>query len=233
MFKSRSYQPELLDSDDIPTQDLYQNLRELNFINTWLGGHDITTAGIEKFKQVLKNATIADIGCGGGDNLKAIAKWARKRNISIKLVGIDLKKDCIDFARENCKDFPEISFIESDYRLVDQEFDVIMSALFCHHLNDTQMVAYLEWCQKYARKGFFINDLQRHPLAYYSIKYLTALFSKSYLVKNDAPLSVIRGFSKQELEKMLNEAEVKKNQIEWKWAFRYLISSSKISINPT
>jgi len=233
MFKLRSYQPELLDATDIPTQDLYQNLRELNFINTWLGGHDITLAGIKLFEGILPNSTIADVGCGGGDNLKAIANWARKKEISVKLIGIDLKKDCIDFARKNCKDFPEISFIESDYRLVEQEFDIIISALFCHHLNDAQMVEYLQWCQKYGRKGFFINDLQRHPLAYYSIKYLTALFSNSYLVKNDAPLSVWRGFTKNELKDLLLKAEIENWQIQWKWAFRYLISSNKISTNPT
>lgn len=225
MFEKRSYQAELLDADFIPKEDLYQNLRELNFINTWLGGHDITIAGLKKIKHVLENATIADVGCGGGDNLKAIAKWARKKGIALKLVGIDLKQDCVDFAKENCKDFPEISFIQSDYRHVKQEFDIIMSALFCHHLNDKQMVEYLQWCQKYSRKGFFINDLQRHPLAYYSIKYLTALFSKSYLVKNDAALSVWRGFKNDELKNMLAQANIKNAQIQWKWAFRYLIYS--------
>jgi 2-polyprenyl-3-methyl-5-hydroxy-6-metoxy-1,4-benzoquinol methylase len=227
MFENRSYQAELLDSDLIPREDLYQNLHELNFINTWLGGHDITIAGIKKFLHVLNNAIIADVGCGGGDNLKAIAKWARKKGITIKLIGIDLKQDCVDFATENCKDFPEISFIQSDYRLVKQEFDIIMSALFCHHLNDQQMVEYLQWCNTYSRKGFFINDLQRHPLAYYSIKYLTGLFSKSYLVKNDAALSVWRGFSRSELTTFLKHTEIKNAQIQWKWAFRYLIFANK------
>jgi hypothetical protein len=39
MFSARSLQPELLDSDAIPTNDLYQNLKELNTINTLLGGY--------------------------------------------------------------------------------------------------------------------------------------------------------------------------------------------------
>lgn len=225
MFKSRSFQAELLDDNNIPTQDLYQNLRELNFINTWLGGHAITLAGMRRSKHILHNSTIADIGCGGGDNLKAIAKWARNNDIAIKLVGIDLKKDCIDFARDNCKDFPEITFIESHYQLINQGFDIIFSALFCHHLDDAQMIEYLQWCNTHARKGFFINDLQRHPLAYYSIKYLTAIFSKSYLVRNDAPLSVQRGFTKKEFANLLNKAGIANAQIKWKWAFRYLISS--------
>ena len=41
-LQKRSYKKELLDSDDIPFQDIKRNMQELNFINTWLGGHDVT-----------------------------------------------------------------------------------------------------------------------------------------------------------------------------------------------
>ena len=78
-----------------------------------------------------------------------------------------------------------------------------------------------------AEKGFFIADLHRHPLAYYSIKLLTGLFSKSYLVKNDAPLSVLRGFSRKEWEALLAQPGIKNYSIRWKWAFRWLIIVEK------
>ncbi|OYW74945.1 MAG: hypothetical protein B7Z27_08945, partial [Sphingobacteriia bacterium 32-37-4] len=76
---------------------------------------------------------------------------------------------------------------------------------------------------KNALVGHFINDLQRHYLAYHSIKLLTIAFSNSYLVKNDAPLSVLRGFSKEELESMFAEAGITRYDIQWKWAFRWLV----------
>jgi hypothetical protein len=41
-FAIRSYQKELLDGDDIPFADMEVNLKELNTINTLLGGHNIT-----------------------------------------------------------------------------------------------------------------------------------------------------------------------------------------------
>ncbi len=72
-------------------------------------------------------------------------------------------------------------------------------------------------------KGFFINDLHRHPLAYYSIKLLTTVFSKSYLVKNDAPLSVARGFKASEWKKILKSAGINNYRVNWKWAFRHLV----------
>ncbi len=81
----------------------------------------------------------------------------------------------------------------------------------------------LQWMQQNSSKGFFINDLHRHPLAYYSIKWITKFFSKSYLVKNDAPLSVARGFKKEEWKYILNKAGIKTYTIQWQWAFRYLV----------
>ena len=83
------------------------------------------------------------------------------------------------------------------------------------------------WMKENCKTGFFINDLQRHPLAYYSIKWITKLFSRSYLVKNDAPLSVARAFEKKEWEQIFLKAGIKNYSIRWKWAFRYLIVYKK------
>jgi hypothetical protein len=77
--------------------------------------------------------------------------------------------------------------------------------------------------QRNSREGFFINDLHRHPLAYYSIKILTRLFSASYLVKNDAPLSVRRGFTAKEWKVLLESAGISRFRVSWKWAFRHLV----------
>jgi hypothetical protein len=53
------------------------------------------------------------------------------------------------------------------------------------------------------------------------------LFSKSYLVKNDAPLSVLRGFSRNEWKILMEKAGIKNYKIKWKWAFRWLILVEK------
>ena len=77
--------------------------------------------------------------------------------------------------------------------------------------------------EKEITKGFFINDLHRHWLAYYSIQNITRIFSRSYLVKNDAPLSVARGFKKDEWKELMKNAGIQNYSISWRWAFRYLI----------
>jgi 2-polyprenyl-3-methyl-5-hydroxy-6-metoxy-1,4-benzoquinol methylase len=226
-FSIRSYQSELLDAPDIPKKILFQNLKELDLINRTLGGHSITLSGI---RQLLtdKNKTynILDIGCGGGDAMKKMAGWARINGFKVKLTGVDMNPDCISYMKNACSEFSEINGVVSDYRdylKKVENIDIIHCSLFCHHLKDEELIELFSYMNKYSNVGFIINDLQRHWFAYYSIKYITRLFNGSALVKNDAPLSVLRGFKKTELQKLFETASVKNVFINWKWAFRYLV----------
>jgi 2-polyprenyl-3-methyl-5-hydroxy-6-metoxy-1,4-benzoquinol methylase len=223
----RSYEKELLDRNDIPFNDIKRNMQELEVINARLGGHAITLEGLKQILQGKKEPfSICEIGCGGGDNLKVISYWCNKRKISVKLSGIDINNDCIEYAGENCRELRSVQFIASDYRQVefrDNKPEIIFSSLFCHHLNDEQFVDMLLWCKRNSGRGFFINDLHRNLVAWFSIKLLSRLFSKSYLVKHDAPLSVKRGFKRKELAGLLQKAGIRNYRIQWKWAFRWLI----------
>jgi len=69
-----------------------------------------------------------------------------------------------------------------------------------------------------------MNDLHRHWLAWYLIKYITKFFSKSYLVKNDAALSVARSFKKTDWDFLFKQAGINNYSVNWKWAFRYLVT---------
>jgi len=166
-------------------------MKELEIINKYLGGHNNTIKGVrsllgirEKKESWTDSLKICEIGCGGGDNLKAIEYWCASKSIPVKFTGIDINGECITYARENCKKI-NAEWITSDYRLVNlkQKPDIIFSSLFCHHFSEKELPEQFAWMKKNSQLGFFINDLHRHPLAYYSISILTKIFSKSRLVK--------------------------------------------------
>jgi 2-polyprenyl-3-methyl-5-hydroxy-6-metoxy-1,4-benzoquinol methylase len=227
-LSKRNYQKELLDRDDIPFGDIRRNMFELDVINTWLGGHAISISGLRRLLSGRKDVRICEIGCGGGDNLRALVRWCHKKHIRIHVTGIDHNVHCIEVAKERWKD-GEAQWIHSDYRHVTfgrEKPDIIFSSLFCHHFTDEELVFQLRWMEANAGAGWFINDLHRHYLAYQSIRWLTKWFSGSYLVKNDAPLSVLRGFTRGEWQELLRLAGIDGSRIQWKWAFRWLISKS-------
>jgi 2-polyprenyl-3-methyl-5-hydroxy-6-metoxy-1,4-benzoquinol methylase len=228
-LSQRSYQKELLDEEHIPFADIRQNMRELDVINSWLGGHDITIQAFAKLVGDKKEVSVCEIGCGGGDNLAAIDKWCKKKAIALTVTGIDIKETCIEYAKNRGNAFARANWITSDYRKVTFETkpNIIFSSLFCHHFTEAQLVSQLHWMKENCSLGFFINDLHRNVVAYFVIKFLTKLFSRSYLVKNDAPLSVARGFTKDEWTELCWQADIASAKISWKWAFRYVVMLKK------
>ncbi|TPE45615.1 methyltransferase domain-containing protein [Pontibacter mangrovi] len=226
MLRQRSNEPELMDDLTLTGEELRRNLAELEVINNWLGGHKVVLDALDELVAKYKppRLRIADIGCGGGDTLKSIARWARSKSINVELVGVDANDFMVQYARRHCSDFPEVQVQQHDVfseEFALQKYDVAVCSLFCHHFTDAQLVHMFRQLHRQASMAVIINDLHRHWLAYYSIKYITAAFSRSYLVKNDAPLSVWRAFRRQELEELVRQAGIKKYELRWMWAFRW------------
>lgn len=230
-FQFRSYEKEHLDNDDISTEDLYRTLVELDIINKYLGGYKATLDGMQAILNTQKPIrNILDIGFGGGDFMKQLSKFAEKRNLSMFFYGVDLKMDCINYAEKNLASLQNKELICDDYRNIAPELlekiDIIHCSLFLHHLTDEEIIGLFKFAKAH-HCMILANDLHRHWLAYYSIKFLTALFSKSWLVRDDACLSVRRAFKKKELESLLQQAGYTKYSVKWSWAFRFIITASE------
>ena len=228
-FSHRSVAIEIMDDLDCHGAVVHQTLRELEVINRWLGGNAVTMGGL---KQLLgssskqKPISIADLGCGGGDMLMLLAAYGRRKNIPMKLFGIDANPNIIGFAQKNCSVYPEISFeavnvFSNDFQ--EKKFDIIIGTLFYHHFQDSELINLLSSLRKQASMGLIINDIHRHWFAFHSIKLLTSLFSRSTMVKFDAPLSVLRAFTKEEWVSILQKGGIARYKIRWKWAFRWQI----------
>lgn len=229
-LSQRSYEKELMDGVDIPFAAMAQTLRELNIVNTYLGGHAITIDGVKRLAGSGAQLQVCEMGCGGGDNLYAIYKYCARHGISARFTGIDINPECISFAKQQYPQLP-CTWICSDYAAVNFEQSrpaVIFSSLFCHHFTDEQLVGMLQWMERNAGTGFFINDLQRHRLAFYLIRYITRIFSRSYLVRHDASLSVARSFRRHDWLRLFENAGLTPPSISWRWAFRYLVVFKKM-----
>jgi SAM-dependent methyltransferase len=226
-FKSRSGQSELLDSPGIPDQLLHQNLGELDIMNRYIGGHAISLEGIKYLMTDRKKEYhLVDLGCGSGDVLRFIARWARENQYHVKLTGVDLNEDAIRYLIEKSSEYPEITGIAAnyeDYLAASDNIDIIHCGLFCHHLGDAKLVQLFQYLKTSSCQGIVINDLQRNPLAYYGVWFLTRLLNGSALSKHDGPVSVLRAFKRKEIESLIQSADLLDFSIQWKWAFRYLV----------
>lgn len=230
MFKNRCYKKEMLDDFIVSGKTLENNLHSFSLVNRFLGGYSTVKNALIKIleknpQQTPKPLRIADLGCGGGDTLRFIAKWAQKKSFHCYLFGIDANPACIDFSIKNSQHYENIFYQNLNIFEIDFQqynFDIIMMNTVCHHFDDEQIIQLLTLIKNQSA-AMIINDLHRHWLAYYGVKVLTYIFNCSPVEKNDGPLSVLKAFSRKELESLLKKADIQHYQIKWRWAFRYQI----------
>jgi SAM-dependent methyltransferase len=226
----RTLLPEKMDEPNVPVHETQQALRELEIINRWLGGYAVILNALGQLEWNSKPVTIMDLGCGGGDLLRAIAKWAGKKQRVVNLIGVDWNPVMTDYARQHSKDFPNIHFETMsvfDDRLMRLKADVVMNSLFCHHFGNTELVMLIRRMNELASRAVIVNDIHRHWFAYYSIKAITAMFSRTFLVKYDAPLSVARSLTRKEWEDILAKAGIENYRLRWMWAWRWQLIITK------
>ncbi len=231
-FKQRSYEAELMDDFSLVGPELDQTLMELRLVNGYLGGLSATLAALapELQRDPTRSYRILDLGTGSADIPEGIVRWARKQGIHVELIATDINPYTYAYARCCVEDFPEIEVVAADVfhlPFADGAFDYTHAAMFTHHFTQEECAAILKIMYAKATRGMIINDLHRHAFAYYSIKFLTRLFSKSHLVQNDAPLSVLRSFRPADIEELKRKSGIEL-QYQWRWAFRWLITADVI-----
>ncbi len=225
-FKKRSAEIEIMDDLNSSGPIIDQTLHELETINALLGGNYVTIDGINTLTKNRPPQTysIADLGCGSGDILRLIWKWGQKKNVDLILIGVDANPAIVQHARKHTPAQQNIQYESIDIfsdAFKNKKLDIVIGTLFFHHFTNEQLVSFFRQLKTQVQLGVIINDIHRHWFAYYSIKWLTAIFSKSEMVKNDGPLSVLRAFHKNELIKIAKDAGFTNFTIRWMWAFRW------------
>ncbi len=225
-FSRRRREFEILDEPEVDERELAGALDELAIINRALNGYAPSIEGIRRLLAPgARELTLLDVGTGGGDLAQRVHDWAAARGIEAHILGIDVSAPTIAYARRRCNGVARLDFEVAD--LLDlpetRSFDIVHCALALHHFEQQAAVAALKKMFALSRWGVVVNDLHRHRLAYYAIHLLTRLFSKSRLIRNDAPLSVLRAFRRADFERLAREATLPEPSIRRHWAFRWRV----------
>jgi ubiquinone/menaquinone biosynthesis C-methylase UbiE len=223
MIGGRRNIQELMDDLTVDERDLNRALLELSMINRWLGGDRVSRIGVQRLVGSLppsRPITVLDVGAGGSDLSRALASTGHQ----FEVTALDVNPRAGDFARRHGR--PVTVMVGSAHALpfAERSFDIAHVSLFLHHCTDDEARALLENLSRIARYGIVINDLHRHAFAYAGISLLTRLFSRSALVRHDAPISVLRGFLRRELAALVPAPRQTAVSISWRWAFRWCVS---------
>ena len=211
-FAERSDQLELIDGAEYTAAEYVENLADLRRVNRYLGGSSALTRHLFPMIEAtgLRRVRLLDVGTGSADIPEQIVDWASDRGIEIEFVALDLNEIAVLDARTRTVSYPEIKVVRADAMNLpfdDRSFDFALASLFLHHFENPQAAALLRSFARVARVAFIINDLRRHPIAYYSIKLLSQLFTRNRLVRNDSAVSVLRGFTERDIAEIANASQ--------------------------
>jgi SAM-dependent methyltransferase len=234
-FSRRSTQPEMMDGDcDFAT--FRACLRDLAKVNLVTLAHRPILAFLEGLRRagrlnLGRPVEIIDVGCGYGDLLRAIERWAASSRIPVRLTGVDLNPWSAKSAREvDCRG--DINWMTQDVFAMETHCDIVISSLFTHHLTDEQIERFLRWMECTTGVGWIINDLHRHPLPYFGFSALARLANWHLFVRHDGPVSITRSFVKGDWRSLLDSAGLARAAAEVRWRFPFRLCVSRIKPCP-
>ncbi|MGA0531987.1 methyltransferase domain-containing protein [Hansschlegelia sp. KR7-227] len=228
----RSRAPELMDDDATDYETFRACLVDLARVNRLSLGYRPTLGFLDRLLREGRlpkdrPTAIVDVGSGYGDTLREIADWARRRGVAVALTGLDRNPWAERAAREAGGD-PAIDYRTADVFDVrfDGPVDVVLSALFTHHLDDAALVAFLRWMERTAGVGWFVNDLHRNRLPVIGFKAAAWALRMHRFVRHDGPVSFARAFVAEEWRGALAAADVPEGaaEIVWRTPFRLCVS---------
>jgi SAM-dependent methyltransferase len=208
-FSQRAELSELMDGP-CSYEELRDCLRDIAKVNRLTMAYRPTIQWLERVVNSDSRALrIVDVGCGYGDMLRRIERWAAKRGVDVELIGVDLNADAVRAAREASVG-KKIEWIAGDVYscAAAAEADVVISSLLTHHLTEDEIVRFLGWMEGTARVGWFVNDLHRQAVPYYFFRALAAGAGWHRFVRNDGPVSIRRSFVVEDWRRMLGAAGV-------------------------
>jgi ubiquinone/menaquinone biosynthesis C-methylase UbiE len=229
-FRQRSNELEHLDKGDYTPEEYEGCIGELQWVNEWLG--DARALRDSLLKEIaraeLGSFSVLDVGAGSGELLRVAAKWARETNRKASFIGLELNGRSAKSIVEESREFPEIASVQADGFAIPfppEAFDYVIQSLTLHHFDDESAVRILREMNRVAKRGLFVIDLHRNPVAYFLYTTVGRLFLHNRLIREDGALSILRSFKPDELAEIGRKAGLDRVNVEKHFPSRLVLSA--------
>lgn len=225
----RRRQPEIMDDPALEQGRHFQALRGLARINAWSGSIRILWKPIAALARQMgvRSLRVLDVATGAGDVPLRLWHKARKTGLDLQIAGCDLSPAAVLYAQDRAvRQKAGVRFFTCDALREELPggYDVVVSSLFLHHLDEGQGVELLRRMAQAAGRMMLINDLVR-SWAGFALAYLgTRLLSASPIVHTDGPRSVEGAFTLDEVRVLAERAGLQGVGVARRWPCRYLLT---------
>lgn len=194
---------ELMDdpgADPAALRRTYRQFRLVNrLVSRWrrMYRHDI-----RPLLSAERETTLLDVGCGGGDVARALAGWADRDGLRLRVTGVDPDPRAYAYAVGSADGLAAVDFrccTSTDLVAEGRHFDVVISNHLLHHLDDHELATLLADSEALTRRLALHNDLLRSRVAYAVFNRLSRLAGTESFLRTDGLRSIRRSYRPSEL----------------------------------
>jgi len=212
----RRHDPEYLDAPSVDDSLVLRSVSDIVRSNQLFGGRRAVLQELRAiFPSLPPHATLLDVGTGLGDIPRAVSRAAGAQGIALQTFGLDGK---FALARAVAHGIPGhhprrhkisvLSVCGSAIQLpfADRSIDITMCSQLLHHFRDDAARTLLRELNRVARRAVVVSDLRRSWLA--AAGFWAASFPLRFhsVTRHDGTVSVMRGFTVDELGDTIAEA---------------------------
>ncbi len=207
--------PELLDTDAGSRAEVEASLADLRLVNRWFGGARVMLSLLHDVAVRAGSGTLSmlDVASATGDIPRLAKDHLARRGVQLEVTLLDRALSHMDrglrYVAGNALWLP----------FADQSFDVVVCSLFAHHLEPSELERFVDEGLRVARLAVLINDLRRHPL-HLALVYAGWPLYRSRLTRHDAPVSIRRSYTSEEVRTLLAKTRADHVEIRHFYLFR-------------
>ncbi|WP_258073732.1 class I SAM-dependent methyltransferase [Arthrobacter sp. 08Y14] len=193
---------EEMDRSDCDPEKLRRTYAQFWLINTVVSGwrRNYVTYLRPSFDADRVN-TLLDIGSGGGDVPRMLARWARRDGLQLEITGIDPDDRAHAYASSQTP-MPGLAFRQAfSSELVEEgrTYDVVISNHVLHHLTDEQFRSLLADSEQLGSRLSLHSDIERSRWGYALFSAGTLPFFPGSFIRRDGLTSIRRSYTADEL----------------------------------
>jgi SAM-dependent methyltransferase len=220
---------EILDDPNVDPEVVTRSLADVVRSNSLFGG---MSSAIDELKEALKDlpaeATLLDVGTGLGDIPCRAREVARKLGVDLTTMGLD---SALELARASrpvltlavCGDALRLPF-------ADHSVDIVMCSQVLHHFAGADALQVLREMNRVARVRVIVSDLRRSWIAAAGLWLASFPLRFHAVSRHDGVVSVMRGFTPEELVDTVREAVARKTVVHRRRAFRVTTSWAPVDL---
>jgi 2-polyprenyl-3-methyl-5-hydroxy-6-metoxy-1,4-benzoquinol methylase len=193
---------ELMDDPGCDHEALRRTYAQFRYLNAAVSGwRRVYRRRIRPLLSADDETTLLDVGSGGGDVARTLARWAARDGVRLSITGIDPDERAHAYASGLPAESGVVFRRASTADLVEtgEQFDVVVSNHLLHHLSGPDLRRLVSDSERLTRRLVVHNDLARSRLAYAAWAVVSWPLRRSSFVHVDGLRSIRRSYRVPEL----------------------------------